>query len=83
MGSSTLTGPASILLPVQARVLEAIASAGMLTGPIHDLAQQFGVTPIAFMDCLGDLVYAGRVTVTTSPESIFTIQLDQDDRVGA
>ena len=83
MSSSTLTGPASVLLPVQARIFEAIASTGMLAGPIHDLAQQFGVTPITFMDCLADLVYAGWVTVATSPEGIFTIQLDQDDRVRA
>jgi len=70
-------------LAAQARVFEAVASSRMLAGPIHDLAQQFEVTAITFTDCLGGQVDAGWVTVMTGPESILTIQLDQDGRARA
>ena len=80
MEGRTLTAQPPILLPVQARVFEAIASTGWLAGPVHDLARQFGVTPIAFMDCLGELVDVGWVTITADPESVFTIRLDRDAR---
>ena len=83
MEGGSLTRQAPTLLLVQARVFEAVASTSLLAGPIHELARQFGVTPSTFMDCLGELVHAGWVSVDSHPESIFTIQLDQDDRVRA
>jgi hypothetical protein len=83
MKGGTPETPASVLLPIQARVFEAVASNSMVTGSIHDLARQFGVTPITFVNCLGDLIYAGWVTVTTTADGLFSIQLDRDDRVPA
>ena|SRR5215210_3916261 len=83
MDSGMLEPTALSPVAVQAAVFEAVASGRMLAGPIHDLAQQFEVTPITFTDCLGDLVDAGWVSVTTSPESVVTIQLDRDDRARA
>jgi hypothetical protein len=83
MKGGTPETPASVLLPIQAQVFEAVASDSLVAGPIHDLARQFGVTPITFMDCLGDLIYAGWVTVTTTADGLFSIQLNRDDRVPA
>jgi len=83
MEDRTLAARAPDLLPTQARVFEAVAGGRMLAGPILDLARQFDATPSTFTDCLGGLVDAGWVTVTTGPESIVTIQLDQDCRARA
>jgi DNA-binding IclR family transcriptional regulator len=60
----------------QARIFEAVAGNSMLTGPLHDLARQFDVTPSDFLDCLAGLVRAGWVTVKTDPEGLFSIQLE-------
>jgi len=49
MGGSTLTSPASILIPVQAQVFEVIANTGTLTGPIQDLARRYGGDPERFV----------------------------------
>jgi DNA-binding IclR family transcriptional regulator len=76
MGGSTPTSPASIALPVQARVFEAVASTGLLAGPIHDLARQFGVTPSTFMECLGVLVDVGWVAVVTDSGSLVSVRLE-------
>jgi len=61
MEGRPLTTQASMLLPVQARVFETVASTSLLAGPVHDRARQFNVTPIPFMDCLDELVHAGWV----------------------
>ena len=80
MAGSAPGTPATASPHVQAQIFEVVAHYQILTGPIHHLARQFGVTPITFMDCLGGLVYAGWVIVTASPDSVFTIELDRDAR---
>ena len=76
MGGSTPTSPSSITLPVQARVFEAVASTGLLAGPIRDLARQFGVTPSTFMECLGVLTDVGWVAVASDSGGLLSVRLE-------
>ena len=62
-------------LLVQSRVFEVVAGSGVLAGPVHDLAYQFGVEPEDFLRCLDGLVRASWVTVKTEPASLLRIQL--------
>jgi hypothetical protein len=76
MDRGTLETPFSGLLLVQSRVFEVIASNHVLSGAIHDLAQQFGVAPDDFLHCLDGLARAGWVTVKTDRETVLSIQLE-------
>ena len=75
MDNITLDSPIPTHLLVQSRIFEVIAGNNSLTGPLHDLARQFGVEPDDFVNCLNGLVRAGWVTVKTERETLLRIQL--------
>ena len=76
MYGGTLKATASARIPVQAQIFEAVAGNDVLTGVLHDLARQFGVTSSDFLACLDELVRVGWVAVETEPESHVRIRLE-------
>jgi hypothetical protein len=76
MRSGTSGMIAHTLLPVQARVFEAVASSDPLIGTPRDLAQQFSVEPDDFLASLDGLIVAGWVTVVTDPDGTINIHLE-------
>ena len=77
MEANAVEATTSVRVDVQAQIFEAVASAGLLTGSIRALAQQFGIAPAGIQACLDGLVRAGWVTVRTDPDGLCRIRLEQ------
>ena len=75
MDSGSLAPSLSVLVHVQARIFEVVASNTVLAGALHDLARQFGVAPGDFLDCLEGLARAGWITLKLDTESLLRIHL--------
>ena len=77
MEANAVEATTSVRVDVQAQIFEAVASAGLLTGTIRALAQQFGIAPAGIQACLDGLVRAGWVTVRTDSDGLCRIRLEQ------
>ena len=68
---------ASVPVHIQSMIFEAVAADGQVAGTSHALAGRFGTTPDGLLACLDGLVRAGWVTVSTEPDGLCRIRLEQ------